>query len=86
MTQAKTTPAKVQGAAVAPPSSLSEVADRLDGIERKLDLVLAALTTAANEAAEVHQERVALVRRVAALERWRADMEDRFPEEQPTGG
>lgn len=67
------------------PGSLSEVADRLDGIERKLDLVLAAMTTAANETAVVHQERVDLVRRVAALERWRADMEDRLVE-QPTGG
>jgi outer membrane murein-binding lipoprotein Lpp len=82
MTQAKETPAKVQSKRSEAPSSLSEVASRLDAIEQKLDQVLSALTAAANETAAVHQERVDLVRRVASLERWRAEVEDQLTHQQ----
>lgn len=78
MTQAKQTQAEVPGNRDTVPGSLTAVAERLDAIEQKLDMVLAALTAAANETAAVHQERVDLVRRVASLERWRAELDDRF--------
>ena len=83
MTQPKTTPPQVPGNRSTVPGSLVAVAERLNAIEQKLDLVLAAITTAANETASNHQERVDLVRRVAALERWRQDIEDRL---QTKGG